>query len=493
MARGLQTVKYNKERLRDKIYACWIGKNIGGTIGTPFEGTKEFLDVKGFTSKPGEPLPNDDLDLQLVWLIAMEQEGPWYLNSRMLGEYWLSLITPYWNEYGVGKANLYDGVPAPLSGELYNQKWRDSNGAWIRSEIWATLTPGFPMYAREYAFADATVDHGMGEGTYAEIFTASLESKAFFMTDMMEIVLEGLKSIPETCRVYKAVKLVVDEYNKGTPYREVREMLVKQSEDIGWFQAPANLGYVTIGLLYGEGDFKKSVLYAVNCGDDTDCTAATVGSIMGIVYGTAGIPKDWAEYIGDDIRPICISPMQRNKIPKNCTELTDRVMNLIPIVLFAHCIKVEWTDGEDVIPEGIGGFYMENVAERGRYCFEIPHTPYLFGFAEFDREPIVKAGEQIKIKLNVNAGTGEKGRCRAYCDSGNYNTTNYNVKVITPDGWNADYTKSFSVRESLKLVPVIWEGVINVGENVEAINHVYVVVEGNNTNNALIVDYVIKA
>ena len=48
MARGLQTVKYTKERLRDKIYACWIGKNIGGTIGTPFEGTKEFLDVKGY-------------------------------------------------------------------------------------------------------------------------------------------------------------------------------------------------------------------------------------------------------------------------------------------------------------------------------------------------------------------------------------------------------------------------------------------------------------
>ena len=28
--------------------------NIGGTIGTPFEGKREFLDVKGFNSKPGE-------------------------------------------------------------------------------------------------------------------------------------------------------------------------------------------------------------------------------------------------------------------------------------------------------------------------------------------------------------------------------------------------------------------------------------------------------
>ena len=486
----MKTVKYNKERLRDKIYACWIGKNIGGTIGTPYEGTREFLDVKGFKSKPGQPLPNDDLDLQLMWLVAMEQEGPWYLNSRMLGEYWLNGIDPFWNEYGVGKSNLIDGVPGSLSGELYNDKWRNSNGAWIRSEIWACLSPGFPSISREYAFADATIDHGMGEGTYAEIFTASLESKAFFMDDMMEIVLEGLKSIPETCRVYKAVKLVVDEYNKGTPYREVREMLVKQSEDIGWFQAPANLGYVTIGLLYGEGDFKKSIIYAVNCGDDTDCTGATVGSIMGIVYGTKGIPTDWKDYIGDKIDYICINTMYRNKVAKSCTELTERVMDLIPIVLYAHKVHVEWTDGEEEVPKIFGGFKMKDINERGRYSFEIPHTPYLFGFAEYDREPIVKAGEQITIRLNVNAGTGTYGR--AYFGNGVWNTANYNVKVLLPEGWSAEYRKSFGVRESLKEEGLIWEAVITVGENVDAVNHVYTVVEGNIHNNALIVDYVIK-
>ena len=283
--RNRKTVKLNKERLRDTIYAAWIGKNIGGTIGAPYEGQNKLFDIKGFASEPGKPLPNDDLDLQLMWLFAMEQEGPWYFGARTLSEYWLLGIDPCWNEYGRGKANLCDGVIAPLSGELHNEKWRHSNGAWIRSEIWACLCPGFPSIAREYAFADACIDHGMGEGTYAELFTATLESKAFFMNDVRKLIEEGLAAIPSDCRVYKAVKLVIDEYDKGTPYPEVREMLIKQSEDIGVFQAPANLGYVTIGLLYGEGDFKNSVLYAVNCGDDTDCTGATVGAILGIVIG----------------------------------------------------------------------------------------------------------------------------------------------------------------------------------------------------------------
>lgn len=49
--------KFNKAELRDKIYACWLGKNIGGTLGTPFEGKREVLDVTGFNSEPGNPRP----------------------------------------------------------------------------------------------------------------------------------------------------------------------------------------------------------------------------------------------------------------------------------------------------------------------------------------------------------------------------------------------------------------------------------------------------
>ena len=68
-------IKINRKIYRDKVYGCWVGKNIGGTMGTPFEGSPELLDINGFTSKKGEPLPNDDLDLQLVWLKAIRDVG----------------------------------------------------------------------------------------------------------------------------------------------------------------------------------------------------------------------------------------------------------------------------------------------------------------------------------------------------------------------------------------------------------------------------------
>ena len=88
----------DKQKYKDKVYACWLGKNIGGTMGTPYEGKRQMNDIKGFVTEANVVLPNDDLDLQLVWLYAMEQNGPEAINGSRLGEHWISFISHHWNE-----------------------------------------------------------------------------------------------------------------------------------------------------------------------------------------------------------------------------------------------------------------------------------------------------------------------------------------------------------------------------------------------------------
>jgi hypothetical protein len=67
-------VLLNERDFTDRVTACWLGKNIGGTLGMPFEGRQQIQDVSFYTNlKPGEPAANDDLDLQLLWLKAMEE------------------------------------------------------------------------------------------------------------------------------------------------------------------------------------------------------------------------------------------------------------------------------------------------------------------------------------------------------------------------------------------------------------------------------------
>ena len=243
-------IRFNRESLRDRIHACWVGKNIGGTMGTPFEGAQQLNDIQGFSTPEGTVLPNDDLDLQLVWLRAVDEHGPEAINSKLLAEYWCSYIGPCWNEYGVGKANLHEGMLPPLSGARNTEKWMNSNGAWIRTEIWACLYPGNPVKAVRMAYEDACVDHGNGEGTAAAMFVAAMESAAFVLRDVRALIRIGLASIPENCRVARSVRLVCKAFDEGKDWKTARQLLLEDSADLGWFQAPANVAFVLLGMLY---------------------------------------------------------------------------------------------------------------------------------------------------------------------------------------------------------------------------------------------------
>ena len=91
---------------RDRVRACWLGKNIGGTLGGPLEGARGVFDITYYVHDISKGvLPNDDLDLQLVWLLAAEAAGR-AVDSDVLGEYWLTHIPCDWSEYGAGKVNL---------------------------------------------------------------------------------------------------------------------------------------------------------------------------------------------------------------------------------------------------------------------------------------------------------------------------------------------------------------------------------------------------
>lgn len=333
--------------LKDKILGCWTGKNIGGVLGGPDEGCRRVNDLEFYKQEWGDTPPaNDDLDLQLVWLNACERFGK-RVDSSILGEYWLSFIIPDWVEYGTGKANMRAGLRPPISGYFENP-YRNSCGCFIRSELWACLYPGNPEEAVRYAYEDAIVDHAE-DGMYGEVFCAAVQSAAFVCSDRKELIQIGLSYIPETSAVAKAVKTALQCYEQGADWIEARKRVMtevpgsfgvqgnllkdiptdlpagKPGED-----AANNIGLMIIGWLYGENDFGKSICIAANCGEDTDCTAATLGAILGIIHGAKALPEKWTAPLGDKISTCCIKLVSGIDIPDDVHNLTDRVLRLIP-------------------------------------------------------------------------------------------------------------------------------------------------------------------
>ncbi|MBE5761284.1 MAG: ADP-ribosylglycohydrolase family protein [Clostridiales bacterium] len=445
-------MKYlSKEAYRDKVRGCWLGKNIGGTLGAPFEAVRSAADIEFYTHDlTVGALPNDDLDLQLAWLNACERFGT-AVDAKILSEYWISAVTPNWAEYGVAKTNLRLGLEAPLSGGFENA-FKDSNGAWIRSEIWACLMPGHPELAVRYAYQDAIVDHA-DEGVYAEVFTAALESAAFSTNDKDELLKIALSYIPQNCDIAKAIGIVKDCYSKGMTWKEARiELLTRIPDSFGsqlrkpnpdnlptapWgYDAPANIGIVVLAWLYGEGDFERSICIAAGCGEDGDCTTATIGSIMGIMLGASGLPEKWLEPIGDEIKTCSLNiRTDMVKIPQDITELTDRTIKLMPTFMrgkfdmFKQGGEIEMSEGENLLDSPVRKWTIK---------------PYYFK-DEYPESFMTFTGENTMMKISVTAKDGiniHEGETRElllHAENVSAFVGNQlwlNLRWILPEGWS---------------------------------------------------------
>ncbi len=104
--------------------------------------------------------------------------------------------------------------------------------------------------------------------------------------------------------------------------------------------APENVGFMIAAWLYGK-DFGERLCLSNAAGEDTDCTCATLGAILGIIDGASGLPEKWKAPLGDKIVTMCIDKTSRGFwVPETCTELAERIMRVTPGFLGADLCDV---------------------------------------------------------------------------------------------------------------------------------------------------------
>jgi len=311
------------ENYREKVTGCWLGKAVGGTLGMPYEGMDGPFDLDFYHPVPTGMVPNDDLDLQVVWACLLDQQETPEVSRTLFSKAWKNNINFPWDEYGACIRNLREGIEPPLSGS-YDNWFINGMGAAIRSELWACLAPGNPKLAAAYAYEDACLDHAE-QGLWAEVWLAAMQSAAFVETDIKKIIQIGFEHIPADAEIRAAIEDTFQWWDVSEDWKKVRLQILEKYGHENFTNVTENMAFTLLALLDGNGDFSRSICTANNCGKDTDCTAATVGALLGIL-NPDGIDEKWLRPIGRDL---ILSPGIENITPPaSLDDFTDLVLDL---------------------------------------------------------------------------------------------------------------------------------------------------------------------
>jgi len=338
----------------DKVHGAWAGKMIGVTFGQPWEfqyqNTPIGFDITDWplsltrmkverartdnrgkddmppitneadnqkvrinyefveTSEKEHPSfgapDNDDIYMNLLFLYCLRRYGI-EVDAVTVAHEWDAKIRRVWHANDAGLANIRKGILPPMSGNPRYNLHADDIDFQIESDIFGMISPGMPQVSNKF---DDRMGHIMnyGDGVYGGMFISAMYTQAFFAKNVREVVGNGLKAIPPQSLYAQLIRDVI-RWHDDNPEDWLKTWHLLQNK---WgqvdhcpdgYQQPFNIdaklngGYVVIGLLYGNGDFYKTMNFATRCGQDADCNPANAAGILGTLLGFKGIPAEYRD------------------------------------------------------------------------------------------------------------------------------------------------------------------------------------------------------
>jgi len=322
--------------VEEAIGAAWLGRIAGCNLGKPVEmGThwtaahlKEYLELadayplrdyvpvldpmpEGFELRENWPettlgnvdgsARDDDIDYPILGLHLLETHGR-SLTPGHVADAWLSLL-PFQQVYTAERAayrNLVHGLPLEQVPTHHNP-YREWIGAQIRGDVFGWTHPGDPRAAALLAYQDASLSH-TGNGVYGEMWAAALLACAFTADSARAALEASLLHVPPRSRLAEVVRDVLDQHTEGITWEESLARIQASYGHYSWVHTLNNAALVTAALLWGEGDYTRTVGLTVMGGWDTDSNAATTGSVAGVLLGRGGLAPHLVDPLHDRTR-----------------------------------------------------------------------------------------------------------------------------------------------------------------------------------------------
>ena len=330
--------------LHARIHGAWIGRCAGCLLGQPIEGWRQErilgllqatdnYPIRSYISSDiGEALrtqygvvdhgavygsnrknwinnvthapEDDDTNYTVLALKLFEGSGAGFASNDM-AQCWLMnmpLLHACTAER-VAYVNLANGLLPPDSASRRNP-FREWIGAQIRGDFFGYVNPGDVHAAAGAAFKDAVISHTKN-GIYGELYVAAMNAAAAVESDPELIVAAGLSQIPADSRLSMRIGETLAAWRRGAKAKDLNDAVQRQyreADPFDWCHVIPNAIIVTASLLGGSTDFTRSIGLAVEAGFDTDCNAATVGSIIGMSLGIDAIPTHWKTPLADRLK-----------------------------------------------------------------------------------------------------------------------------------------------------------------------------------------------
>lgn len=368
----LPAMTLNEEQLRNRLQGAWLGRCAGCNLGKPVEGwsrasTREYLELTHAYPLDNyfiqlTPLPegytlwtphiederadfdkvigpnwkgttrgsiswmarDDDIDYTILSLSILETYG-FDFRTEDVAQTWLTHL-PFLDVYTAERAayrNLIYGLGPPQTA-AYRNPYREWIGAQIRADMYGYVSPGNPTRAAHLAYKDAALSHTQN-GIYGEMWAAALIAACFVASDMSTALEASLAYIPPRSRLVAAIRDVIELYKQGLDWEQARDVMeTRFYGTYNWVHTVNNAAAVVAALLWGEGDFTRTIGLSVQSGWDTDCNGATAGSAFGAMHGAHALPSYWIDPMHDSIRS-AVSGFDYSRI----TELAERTLRLV--------------------------------------------------------------------------------------------------------------------------------------------------------------------
>ncbi len=313
------TVTMTKEKLQDKIKGGWAGQTIGVTFGGPTEfrynGTiiQDYQPIKWFDGYLKQTMENhpglyDDVYMDLTFVDVIERLGidapvDSFAYAFANAEYRL------WHANQAARYNILNGIKAPQSGHWINNPHADDIDYQIEADYAGLMNPGMPNSASTIS---DKVGHIMnyGDGWYGGVYVGAMYSLAFVSEDVNFVVNEALKTIPARSKFHQCMSDVIKWHKKyPNDWKQTWfELQKKWSSDLHCpkgvylafnIDATINAAYILLGLLYGNGDYTKTLEISTRAGQDSDCNPSSAGGILGTMLGYEKIPTYWKKGLKD--------------------------------------------------------------------------------------------------------------------------------------------------------------------------------------------------